>query len=534
LRHIESSSVANFLQDANPVIVAEAARAINDIPIVDALPDLAYLIDEPDKILAFPVGDVDHPGPRDAVLRRVLNANSRVGDSNSALALATFAAATTAPEKARAEAIALLADWEKPSGRDRITGLWRPLPKRDATVAADALQPFLGELQKSKSNPIKLAATKAAGVLNITAEGFDALDVVKDKSAPSNVRVEALRSLANQNDARLAEAVNVALTDENEQVRKAATTIHAQLDPDEALAQLSKVLSAGTTAEKQNAFATLGSMNLPASDAILAEWANKLVARAVAPELQLDVLDAAAKKTNMLVKSSLERFERSRPANDDLRSYRECLFGGNAEEGRRIFFERPEASCVRCHKYQGEGGEVAPDVTLIGATKNREYLLESITFPNKHIAPGFENVIVTLKNGTTYAGIIKSETKDTLEINSGEDGIVRMRISDIKRRERGLSGMPEELRQVLSKHDLRDLVEFLAAPKQALNTPAMTAPASIVAPPAPARALDEKPNAVGNDAVQAQKKLREALEQAPRTAPAPAAPAPQKRTPPAE
>jgi hypothetical protein len=43
--------------------------------------------------------------------------------------------------------------------------------------------------------------------------------------------------------------------------------------------------------------------------------------------------------------------------------------------------------------------------------------------------------------------------------------------ADIKARERGLSGMPEELRQVLSKQDLRDLVEFLAGPKESASAP---------------------------------------------------------------
>jgi hypothetical protein len=39
---------------------------------------------------------------------------------------------------------------------------------------------------------------------------------------------------------------------------------------------------------------------------------------------------------------------------------------------------------------------------------------------------------------------------------------VKISKAEIKTRERGLSGMPEELRQVLTKHEVRDLVEFLA------------------------------------------------------------------------
>jgi len=162
------------------------------------------------------------------------------------------------------------------------------------------------------------------------------------------------------------------------------------------------------------------------------------------------------------VKDKLTRFERSRPSDDDLRAYRECLKGGNVEEGKKIFLERAEVSCVRCHKAGGDGGEVGPDLGHIAASKQREYLLESIVYPNKHIAAGFESLLVTMNNGTIYAGLLKSETADELELNSPEDGLLKLKKADIKERQRGLSAMPEELRQVLSKQDLRNLVEFLS------------------------------------------------------------------------
>lgn len=120
---------------------------------------------------------------------------------------------------------------------------------------------------------------------------------------------------------------------------------------------------------------------------------------------------------------------------------------------------------MRCHKAAGEGGEVGPDLTKLGAGKSREYILESIVYPNKNIAAGFENVLVTMKDGSIYAGLIKSETDAEIEVNSPEDGILKLKKADIKERQRGLSGMPEELRQVLTKQDLRNLIEFLSGLK---------------------------------------------------------------------
>src|SRR5947207_1555927 len=36
--------------------------------------------------------------------------------------------------------------------------------------------------------------------------------------------------------------------------------------------------------------------------------------------------------------------------NDSLAGFRAALSGGNADAGRKIFFERPEANCGKCHK----------------------------------------------------------------------------------------------------------------------------------------------------------------------------------------
>jgi quinoprotein glucose dehydrogenase len=70
-----------------------------------------------------------------------------------------------------------------------------------------------------------------------------------------------------------------------------------------------------------------------------------------------------------------------------------------------------------------------------------------------------------MNSGTTYAGVVKRESATEVELNSPEDGLLKLKKADVKSRERGLSGMPEELRQVLTKHDLRDLVEFLSSLK---------------------------------------------------------------------
>src|SRR4029077_13433759 len=120
-RRAANPEIARFLNDSDGRLVDEAARAINDVPINDAMPQLAAL--------------AGRKGLSESTLYRVINANFRMGQPESAQAVAAIAADTSLPEGARLEAVAALGDWGAPSGRDRVLGSWRPLPKRDAQPA---------------------------------------------------------------------------------------------------------------------------------------------------------------------------------------------------------------------------------------------------------------------------------------------------------------------------------------------------------------------------------------------------------------
>jgi hypothetical protein len=52
-----------------------------------------------------------------------------------------------------------------------------------------------------------------------------------------------------------------------------------------------------------------------------------------------------------------------------------------------------------------------------------------------------------------------------ISMEENEAVVVTLKKSDIKRKVKGLSAMPEGMGKVLSKSDLRNLVEFLATAK---------------------------------------------------------------------
>src|SRR5262249_20259158 len=103
---------------------------------------------------------------------------------------------------------------------------------------------------------------------------------------------------------------------------------------------------------------------------------------------------------------------------DRLAEFRFALQGGNASAGRKNFFDKPEASCSKCHKAGGQGGDVGPVLDGIGTRQTREFILESIVFPNAHTTTNYETVILLLKNGSGYSGTLKSETETNIVLNN--------------------------------------------------------------------------------------------------------------------
>jgi quinoprotein glucose dehydrogenase len=235
--------------------------------------------------------------------------------------------------------------------------------------------------------------------------------------------------------------------------------------PDEALAELNRVLANGSTIERQQAFALLGDMQGPRVEAELAKWLDKLLIGEVAPEMRLDLLDAAARHNTQVIKEKVQRYETKANTDDALSLYRDTLVGGDAETGRRIFLAKAEVSCLRCHKVQGAGGEVGPDLTGIGSRQKRDYLLEAIVAPNKQIAKGFETLVLTLNSGKSVTGVLKSEDAREVRLMTAEGQLLVVRKDEIEERETGKSAMPEDVTKYLSRSEIRDLVEFLAGLK---------------------------------------------------------------------
>jgi len=449
LRRMKHPGIEVFLQDSDEFIVTETARAINDdLSIEEALPALANLLNE----TTF---------TNEPLLRRVINANSRVGKAENVQMLVDFAARKSAPEAMRAEALATLAVWANPSVLDRVDGRYRGEVERDAAPVMAALEQMATDLLTENNNAVQVAAAKAVSQLDIQSTNAT-LYALLQNNASENVRTAALETLSELEFDNLSEALELALTDQSGQVRRTALSLIPRVDIPEnrAVELFTTILENGSMEEQQTALLSVGKLSGEAATQTLDRLTDDLLAGQLEPALKLELEEAIKAHGKERLTTKLENYYAEIPEDDMVAKYQASLVGGDAGVGRRIFGRNNAAQCIRCHSVFEYGGDVGPGLSNIGAKYGREKLLESMVAPSATIAPGYGVATLTLKDGETVAGIIESENETEIILKLGQTDKRTVAKADIEQREDVPSSMPN-MADVLDKRQLRDLVEFL-------------------------------------------------------------------------
>jgi putative membrane-bound dehydrogenase-like protein len=144
---------------------------------------------------------------------------------------------------------------------------------------------------------------------------------------------------------------------------------------------------------------------------------------------------------------------------------------GNADHGKQLFTTNKDLGCVRCHSIQGTGGNVGPDLSMIGKKGSRENLFESIIYPDKAIADQYVQWIVETKQGIVLQGLLVEETADHLVLRDALAKDTKIAAKDVEERKKSpKSIMPSDLLAYMTEDDVVDVVEYLAT----LKTPTLT------------------------------------------------------------
>jgi quinoprotein glucose dehydrogenase len=411
LRRTGNAGVARFLADKDELVVVEAARAINDDGGIEG------------GLAALAATLAEARFTSEALVRRSISANLRLGTGATAERVAAFAADVTRPAALRVEAVSALGVWAAPSPLDRVDGFHLGTAmqqSRDSSAARAAVRRMIDALPKGESTPgMRAALAQAAGQLEI-AEAVPTLTAQLKGDPSVEVRLASLRALQALKVKDIDEVMKTALADNDPAVRKAALGILPGLAMTSAakVQQLTSLIKNGSQAERQGALDVLGTLRTAQSREALGQYLDELQAGRIAPELQLDLVDAAQTDAAPALTDRLEAFRKSKGADTLTNALRDALrTGGDARRGAGVIFSTPAAECTRCHSFEGTAANVGPNLSKIGATLSREQLVEALLEPSARIAPGFGTAGVSPM--PPYGAILKlKEIRDIVEFLS--------------------------------------------------------------------------------------------------------------------
>ena len=130
---------------------------------------------------------------------------------------------------------------------------------------------------------------------------------------------------------------------------------------------------------------------------------------------------------------------------------------GDQGRGEEVYQEQ----CAKCHRLQGQGFQVGPDLETAGS-RTDETIMMDILDPSSKLTVGYQNYTVITEDGRIFTGVLAAETATgiTLRKEEGvEQTILRKDVDEMAAS--AMSMMPEDLEKEVTPVELVDLIAYI-------------------------------------------------------------------------
>ncbi len=136
---------------------------------------------------------------------------------------------------------------------------------------------------------------------------------------------------------------------------------------------------------------------------------------------------------------------------------------GDMAKGRTIF--EGKGQCATCHRVNGVGPRVAPDLSEIGSIRQARELQEKIVNPDGLVRPANRIVEVVMKDGSKISGHLLNQDTFTIQLLDSKERLLSLSRTDV----RDFSVLKESpmpsSHDKLTPEELTDLVTYLVSLK---------------------------------------------------------------------
>jgi putative heme-binding domain-containing protein len=322
------------------------------------------------------------------------------------------------------------------------------------------IKDLFAKLNASEHAPVKDRARRLGALWNDPTAIQLTLQLVNDSTVSITERIQAVQTARAFKSDAAREALLILLAGEPPD-RLAVEAIRAlgELGGDTVAATLLPHWTRFTTAAR-SALADMLVSRRPWAVALLAAVEARNIATG---ELPLSAVRALTEsKDDFIRQRAAQTIGRVRPANADkqklIAQKKQLVLNGEAD--LRAGHELAKTTCLNCHKLNGEGADVGPDLTGVGRA-NLDALLANVIDPNQVIGIGYENVMIETKDDRSLSGRLVEDTPTHVKLLSAgpkEEVVAKSDIASLRVSE--FSVMPEGLEQ-MPDADFRNLISYL-------------------------------------------------------------------------
>jgi putative heme-binding domain-containing protein len=138
---------------------------------------------------------------------------------------------------------------------------------------------------------------------------------------------------------------------------------------------------------------------------------------------------------------------------------------GDRAQGKLVF--EGKGGCTRCHRVNGQGARVAPDLSDIGAQRTASALERSLLDPTSAMLPINQPVRLTTRDGRRITGRRLNEDTFTVQIIDEMETLVSVDKADLREYTIVTTSPMPSYKGTLNQAEVADLVAYLVSLKGA-------------------------------------------------------------------
>jgi len=136
---------------------------------------------------------------------------------------------------------------------------------------------------------------------------------------------------------------------------------------------------------------------------------------------------------------------------------------GDARRGRELF--ETKGGCSTCHRVQGKGSRVAPDLTEIGNVRAADALWRSLLDPTSAMRPINRPVRIVTKDGRTITGRRLNEDTYSVQIIDDHERLLSLMKNELREFTVIKTSTMPSFKDRLAQQEIADIVSYLVTLK---------------------------------------------------------------------